>query len=29
MLDNSLAEEDYELSAKIRDEIKSRQNKKQ
>jgi len=28
MLDNSLAEEDYELSAKIRDEIKSRQNKK-
>ena len=29
MLDNSLDEEDYELSAKIRDEIKSRQNKKQ
>ena len=29
MLDNSLAEEDYEFSAKIRDEIKSRKNKKQ
>ena len=28
MLDMSLAKEDYEFSAKIRDEIKSRKNKK-
>jgi len=28
MLDKSLAKEDYEFSAKIRDEIKSRKNKK-
>ena len=29
MLDKSLAKEDYEFSAKIRDEIKSRKNKKE